>query len=197
MYFCQKIGIPNSKTFISIVLELALTTISGILVFLVALSLTPGFKINVKPFFLILLVIMFFTIIHPKILTRIMNIFLHLIKKGPIEINLSFSQICSLMGYYFIIWLCFGMGFYFLINSTTFITVSKIPILAGSFSVSTTVGVMTLFAPGGLGVREGILALLLSNFFPIPLAILLSFLCRIWITVGELVMVGISTRIKL
>jgi uncharacterized membrane protein YbhN (UPF0104 family) len=197
MYFCQKIGIPNSKTFISIVLELALTIISGILVFLVALSVTPGFKINVNPFFLILLVIIFFTIIHPKILTRIMNIFLRFMKKEPIRINLSFSQICSMMGYYCIIWLCFGMAFYFLISSTTFITVSKIPILAGSFSVSTTIGVMTLFAPGGLGVREGVLALLLSNFFPISLAILLSFLCRIWLIVGELIMVGISTRIKL
>jgi len=197
MYFCQRMGIPNSKTFISVLLELALTTISGILVFLLGLLITPGFKINVNPFLLILLVTMLFAIIHPKILTRIINFFLRFIRKEPIIINLSFFQICIMMGYYCIIWLCFGMAFYFLINSTTFITISKVPILAGSLSVSTTIGVLTLLAPGGLGVREGVLALLLSNFFPISLAILLSVLSRIWISLGELILVGISTRIKL
>lgn len=197
MYFCQRMGIPNSKTFISVLLELALTTISGILVFLLGLLITPGFRINVNPFLLILLVIMLFAIIHPKILTMIINIFLRWIRKGPIRIDLSFSQICIMMGYYCIIWLCFGMAFYFLINSTTFITMSKVPILAGSLSVSTTIGVMTLLAPGGLGVREGVLAFLLSNFFPISLAILLSVLSRIWISLGELILVGISARIKL
>ena len=197
MYFCQKIGIPTSKTFLSMVLELALITISGILIFLIALSISPGFEINIHPFFLIIVVIVSFIIVHPKVLTRIINFFLRLIKKEPIKIELNFFQICSIMGCYFIIWFCFGIAFYFLINSVTFITPSKIPIITGSFAISNTIGIMALFAPAGLGVREGILSLLLSNFFPLSLAILLSFLCRIWISVGELVMAGISTRIKL
>jgi len=197
IYFCQQLGIPTSKTFLSMVLELALTTISGILIFLVALLISPGFKINIHPFFLIIVVIMSFIIIHPKVLTRIINFFLYLLKKEPIKIELNFSQICFIMGCYFIIWFCFGIAFYFLINSVTFIAPSKILIITGSFAISNTVGVMALFAPAGLGVREGILSLLLSNFFPLSLAILLSFLCRIWVSVGELVMLGISTRIKL
>jgi hypothetical protein len=197
IYFCQQLGIPTSKTFLSMVLELALTTISGILIFLVALLISPEFKINIHPFFLIIVVIISFTIIHPKVLTRIINFFLYLLKKEPIKIELNFSEICFIMGCYFIIWFCFGIAFYFLINSVTFIAPSKILIITGSFAISNTVGVMALFAPAGLGVREGILSLLLSNFFPLSLAILLSFLCRIWITVGELVMVGISTRIEL
>ncbi|MFB0527945.1 MAG: lysylphosphatidylglycerol synthase domain-containing protein [bacterium] len=197
IYFCQQLGIPASKTFLSIVLELALTTISGILIFLVAFSISPGFKINIHPLFLIIVGIISFTIIHPRILTRIINFFLYLIKKEPIKIDLNFSQICFIMGCYLIVWFCFGIAFYFLINSVTFIAPSKIPIITGSFAISNTIGVMALFAPAGLGVREGVLSLLLSNFFPLSLAILLSFLCRIWISVGELIIVGISTRIKL
>jgi len=197
IYFCQQLGIPTSKTFLSIVLELAVAIISGTLIFLVALSIFPGTQIHINPFFLMIVVVILFIIIHPKVLTRIINIFLHLVKKGSIKIDLNFSQICGIIMYYCIVWLSFGIAFYFLINSTTFIALSKIPLLAGSFSISATIGAMALFVPGGLGVREGVLALLLNNFFPISLAILLSILSRIWISFGEFILIGISTRIKL
>jgi len=197
MYFCQRLGISNRKIFISMILELALTTISGMLIFLVAFSISPGFEININPFFLIIVVIISFMIIHPKVLARIINFFLRLIKKERVTIELHFSQICIIMAYYCISWFCFGIALYFLINSVAFIAPSKIPIITGSFAISTTLGIIALFAPAGLGVREGILSLLLSNFFPLSLAILLSFLCRIWVSVGELVMAGISARIKL
>jgi len=197
IYFCQQLGISTSKTFLSIVLEAAVSIISGILIFLVALSIFPGTQIHINPFLLMVVVVILFIIVHPKVFTRIINIFLRLVKKGPIRIDLNFSQICGIIMYYCIVWLSFGIAFYFLINSTTFIALSKIPLLAGSFSISATIGAMALFAPGGLGVREGVLALLLSNFFPISLAILLSFLSRIWISFGEFILMGISTRIKL
>lgn len=197
IYFCQQLGIPASKIFLSMVLEMALTIISGMVIFLVGLSIFPGAQIHINPFFLMIVVVILFSIIHPKVFTRIINIFLHLVKKGPIRIDLNFSQICGIIMYYCIVWLSFGIAFYFLINSTTFIALSKIPFLAGSFSISATIGAMALFVPGGLGVREGVLALLLSNFFPISLAILLSILSRIWISFGEFILVGISTRIKL
>jgi len=197
MYFCQKVGIPNSKTFISMVLELALTMISSILIFLISFLFSSRFRMDINPFLLVAVAVLILMIIHPKILVRLINFFLRWLKKEPIKIDLNFSQIFVLTAYYCIIWFCFGIAFYFLINSVTFITPSKIPIITGSFAISSTIGAVALFAPAGLGVREGILSLLLSNFFPLSLAILLSFLCRIWVSIGELFLVGISTRIRL
>jgi len=197
LYFCEKIGIPNSKTFISMVLELALTMISGILIFLISFLFSSRFRMDINPFLLVAVAVLILMIIHPKVLVRLINFFLRWLKKEPIKIGLNFSQIFVMMVYYSIIWFCFGIAFYFLINSVTFIPPSKIPIITGSFAISSTIGVMALFAPAGLGVREGILAVLLNNFFPISLAILISLLSRIWVSIGELVMVGISTRIRL
>jgi len=197
MYLCQKLGISSTKTFVSMVMQVALTTISGILIFLISLVFNSKFRTYVNPLILLIIVISVLTILHPKILTRIINVFLHLLKKGSIRIEVSFSQICVMLGYYCVVWLFFGTAFYFLINSVTFIPASKIPILAGLFCISATIGVAALFAPAGLGVRESVLAVLLSNFFPISLSILISVLSRIWVSVIELVMVGISTRIRL
>ena len=47
-----------------------------------------------------------------------------------------------------------------------------------------------LIAPGGLGVREGIFALLLNPILPGALNIVASLLSRIWITVSELLLFG-------
>jgi len=197
MYFCQRIGISADIAFISLVLELALMTISGVLIFLISFLFSSSLNMAVNPLILLPLVILILIAIHPKIMVTIINFFLGLVKRKAIELEFKFSQIFSIMVWYLVIWFCFGIAFYLLINSIIFVSASQIPIITGSFAISTTVGLVAIFAPAGLGVREGILSLLLSNFLPLPLSILLSFLSRIWISAGEAIFIGISTGIRL
>lgn len=53
-------------------------------------------------------------------------------------------------------------------------------------------GFVVIIAPSGLGVREGMMSLMLSSFIVTPLAIAISFLSRVWITVFELIMLFIG-----
>jgi len=96
VYFCQKIGIYPSKAFISMALEMALTTISGILIFLVSLLFSSRFRMDINPFLLVTVAVLVLVIIHPKVLVRVINFFLRLIKKEQVKIDLNFSQICSI-----------------------------------------------------------------------------------------------------
>ena len=50
---------------------------------------------------------------------------------------------------------------------------------------------MVLFAPGGLGVREGILVYLLSHVMPGPVAVIISILTRLWMTLIEIGLIGV------
>ena len=52
------------------------------------------------------------------------------------------------------------------------------------------VGLLAFLTPGGLGVREGALALLLSPFLPVPLPTVVALLARVWWTVAELISVA-------
>ena len=51
---------------------------------------------------------------------------------------------------------------------------------------------MTLITPGGLGVREGILSLLLTACLPPATATLVALLSRFWIIGVEIILAGVA-----
>jgi len=50
---------------------------------------------------------------------------------------------------------------------------------------------MAIFAPSGLGVREGALVYLLSFVMATPIAVIISILTRIWMTLIEIGLIGV------
>jgi uncharacterized membrane protein YbhN (UPF0104 family) len=51
-------------------------------------------------------------------------------------------------------------------------------------------GLIAIFAPSGLGVREGALVYLLSFMMVTPVAVIISVLTRIWMTLIEIGLIG-------
>ena len=71
-----------------------------------------------------------------------------------------------------------------------------VPNLVSAYTLAWITGSVAIFAPGGLGVREGVMTLLLSPILPVPLAIALSFITRVWITVFEAVVFFVGLIIQ-
>ena len=44
----------------------------------------------------------------------------------------------------------------------------------------------------GLGIREGLLGLLLANYMPAPQATLIALICRVWMLSAEIVLAGVA-----
>jgi uncharacterized membrane protein YbhN (UPF0104 family) len=63
--------------------------------------------------------------------------------------------------------------------------------LTGALAISSTLGLIALFAPSGLGVREGALVYILSFMMAAPVAVILSVLTRIWMTLIEIGLIGV------
>lgn len=96
---------------------------------------------------------------------------------------------------YFINWALWSASYYFLIVS---LTSDQVPLsTAFGFSLASTAGILALLTPGGLGVREGILAglLLLAGIDKVD-AVTISIAARGWFLIGEffifLMAVGIN-----
>ena len=49
---------------------------------------------------------------------------------------------------------------------------------------------------GGLGIREGLLGLLLANYMPTPQATLVALLCRVWMLSAEIVLAGVALTLN-
>lgn len=180
LYLCRLEGIPDSKSGISILLEQAYPVISAGLVFVISLLFWPHTGQMTKIFPMLFLLPVFFIFLHPKPFIKIVNPLLALAGRGPVNVSLSFRNMLSLACYYFISWIITGIAFYFFINTFYAIDPDYIPVLSGIFAISFTAGYLAFFTPAGLGVREGLLSFLLSQFLPVSIAIGASLLSRLW-----------------
>lgn len=89
-----------------------------------------------------------------------------------------------------------GVAFYFLARALAPLPLSLMPFSAGVFALAWLIGFVSFFAPGGLGVREGVLAYLLSPIVTGPMAIIIAILARVWLMAGELLCVGFVFVVK-
>jgi uncharacterized membrane protein YbhN (UPF0104 family) len=203
IYLSRKANISKSVCVFSLLLLFASYNLAGILVFLFSLFFWKRFSPVAISAFLFACGSLFLIIFSPRILNRILRTLTFItnkFKQGLIPAELTFrggaSQIGQIILILLVDWTIFGAGIYFLINSFYNINLSQTVILCGIFAISSIVGIFSFFVPAGLGVREGVLSYLLSMFVPISVAILISLVMRIWMTLGELFCFFIALKIK-
>lgn len=68
----------------------------------------------------------------------------------------------------------------------------NLPFVVGVTSLAASVSMLALFAPSGLGVREGIQLILLDIIMPRELALVITVVSRLWSVVVDLTFFGIS-----
>jgi hypothetical protein len=83
-------------------------------------------------------------------------------------------------------WFVNGMAFYIFMSALVDVPLDwLLPVVlinAGAYFV----GYVSFVTPSGLGFREGAMALMLSAYFPTPVAVALALVTRLWSTAGEL-----------
>jgi len=203
IYFGAKEGISKKALTLSAIYEIVLTITSGFFLSIFLVSIIFGHQfmdtIGTSSFYLffpILIMIFSLIFIHPCIFYFFINkIFRKILKRfRDIEIDkkdfLNYNVILKMFFYYCIGYLFFGAGFFFLVKSMVYISFSNILGIIGIFELASILGVLAVFAPSGLGVRDGILVLLLQIYFPLSMAVLISLIARIWATLGEIGILG-------
>ena len=129
--------------------------------------------------------------LHPRVLEKILNWALIHWKSEPISLSISYAHILWILFVCILSWVVGGIGFYLFINSVYPVTSEYIPFLTGALAASSMLGLIAIFAPSGLGVREGALVYLLSFVMATPVAVIISILTRIWMTVIEIGLIGV------
>jgi uncharacterized membrane protein YbhN (UPF0104 family) len=110
---------------------------------------------------------------------------LQIIKTIPI-IKRTFLLFSSIL-IYSIMWLLAGLSFYILvITITEAVGWQMIPLTIGVFTFAWLVGFLTVFSPGGIGVREGVIVLLLGTLVSSPYLMLIALFSRILWSLAEI-----------
>ncbi len=122
-----------------------------------------------------------FTNVFHGILTRLVS----LVIKKDVEIpRLSFLKAVRIIPWFFLIWLFWSLSFYFLIKT---ISEEDVMLITGSgFALAGSIGIVAVIAPGGIGIREGVLTFFLTLAgFNVELAASISVVSRLWFLIGE------------
>lgn len=145
---------------------------------------------------LIVFVLSLLIIVAPNRTLVLFNMILKMLKRPPITFQISKSTALKVYVGYFVAWLVFGFSFWLFAKSIAATT--EIPVVAGigAFVISYQIGYLTLFSPGGLGVRELILTSVMTAYLG-PVAAGLAVASRLWNMASEILAALIALRIKL
>lgn len=111
--------------------------------------------------------------------------FINKLSKNPVNLpKFTISATFKVLPWFISSWLFWGVGFYLLAASTTAHPIPMTTVFC--FPLAATLGILFLLAPGGVGIREGIIVgyLSLANF-SISEAVTIAAASRLWFLIGE------------
>ena len=193
-YFYESKGKSKKAISIALYLETITVIMAAGLIFLATLAL---FK-EVRPFYsgktfwwFLIPFILAFVAIHPRVLQKIFNWILVRFKREHVSLSISYSNILWILFVCIVSWVVGGVGFYLFVDSVYSVAPQYILFLTGALAISSILGLVAIIAPSGLGVREGALVYLLSFIMPVSVAVIISILTRIWMTLIEIGLIGV------
>jgi hypothetical protein len=198
-YFYESKGKSKKNISVALYFEMVTMIAAAGLIFLAALFVYREiwlFDSWRQSGWLMLLFLLGLLSLHPRFLQKILNWIFGQFKKEPLSLSISYSDILWILFVCILSWIVGGIGFYLFVDSVYPVAPQYILFLTGALAASSTLGLIAIFAPSGLGVREGALVYLLSFVMATPIAVIISVLTRIWMTLIEIGMIGVIYLIR-
>lgn len=198
VYACDREGVPTTHAAVSLVIETVLRIQAAIAVFFFSFPWWPHQDWSVLELLLLISVLLSgFVILSPRILRRIVNWGLRLLRRPSIDLGpLSHRDILMLLSGHIATVAGAGFAFYLMINSIYRLPLQAAVPLTGMLSISVILGFLNPLTPHGLGTREGLLVFLLGYYLPLPVGLVIALLSRIWLTISELLGLVIASLLS-
>jgi len=123
------------------------------------------------------------------ILLRIITVFQRKgdVEQSPVRVQGEYIFVYLIMS--LIIWVIISFAFFMLIQSLYPLPFQHLTEVTGAYSFSFVAGLLAVGLPQGLGVREGILVVVLSSLVPLPLSFSIAIMTRFWLVMCDLLSV--------
>jgi glycosyltransferase 2 family protein len=196
LYFGEQAGLSSVQTLTSVAVNLGLQTLTGLALSVIVLAPQLGGDLLTRFWPLLLMIppgILF--AVRPNILEFLLNWGLVRLKREPVELELRTADMFLFTLGHVGLWAAYGVAFYLFVCSLHPVPIQFLPVLGATYAAAWVIGFLSFLTPGGIGVREGVLAYLLGFWLPMPVAIGISLLSRVWVTTAELIGATIAWRL--
>ena len=193
-YLGRSVGVSTPVLVVSMAYEGVLLAVAAFA--FASLTLIPSLAVvseSVVPY----LVLPVFAIggavaLHPRVMHWGLRFAMRLLGREMVEEDwvLAPERMAQIIGLFLITFSLSGIGLYLLIISLTSYSPGYLPLAAGTYTLAGVIGMFAIFAPAGIGVREGFMVGLLQFTMPLEMAILVALATRAWSTVLDLLVVG-------
>jgi glycosyltransferase 2 family protein len=182
---CKRIGLPPGPVLASVGYEAGLSAIAGVIVFALALPFAPDVDLPV-PFWAIAgFALLLLVLLHPRIYGAAADRLLARLGDEVIP-RLPTRTAAGVLAFYAVTWLLGGLVLRELcLAFGAEVPLTAVAYLGGASAIGAIVAVLVIFAPSGLGVREGAVYALLLAHVDSATALVVVALNRLLITAVE------------
>ncbi len=186
------LSIPRRRSGVVGLVSIGLGVLTGLLVGLPALSLLLGSSHAGSAWWLLLAVPLVVVACWPRALNALVALGLRLLRREPLEHELSGRAILVTVLLFIGSWLAFGLQTLILARSVGgpdgagSLTVAAVC----GYALAATIGQLAVIAPAGVGVRDSLLVFLLGSSMGSSAALAVVLLSRFAITLGDVLLAG-------
>lgn len=192
----EREGIARRTTIAMIVYEVGLAFLSAAIVGAYFLVDHPDLRDDSWRWAVLLVLPCALALFHPRVFEPLSRRGLALLGRDPLNEVLPFRGVVAMLVYYTLYWVILGAAAYFVARSVAYVDLGDLPVIASAQSLAFCAAVLSLVAPGGLGVRDGAFAWAVEvavGSFVVAAAIAIA--TRLVMTGVEVLYVGVVTAL--
>lgn len=185
IYFAMGMGIGKTTLGVTALVEAALQLLTALLIgvaFLFVSGAYSNFSVWYNIFFLSATIVGLIAV-SPPVFNFMLKKAYKLLKKRSLDVKytIKLPDLVKVSLEYTFVNALSGLPIYFLVKAAGFdIGIVELLYISGAFIFAGAIGTLAIFAPSGLGVREGVIMLFLVKILPAEISFAIVVLLRIW-----------------
>lgn len=192
-----QLGLPRRTVAPAMVLEMGLSVAGGLLVFFASLAFGGSLPAGTQPWHWAALAGLVVLGLLPPVWRRVLAFGFRVAKVDADVPHMGFVTTLGLMLYFAAAWAVAGIGFRFYTLALVPDAPGSVLLYMGVYAAACVGGLVVVFAPGGIGVREGVITVLLAPLVGTGPAAIVGISARVWSTLLELVLSGTAIALPI
>jgi uncharacterized membrane protein YbhN (UPF0104 family) len=180
-------NVPRVRTAAASVINMGVTVLAGLLAALVTLPFTGGLT---QYWWAFLVAVPLVACLYPPVLNWLLRIAFKILRRPPLEQELSAKSILTAIGWSLVCWVFFGLQIWVLMVKTGAHPLSALPLALGTYAFAFTVGFIMILAPAGAGFRDVLIVLILAPTVGTGPATAIALVSRLVTALGDVITAG-------
>lgn len=185
-------GLPGVLALTSMLVHVGISLLAAMVVAAATLPSAEWLGVLASPPARVALVAAAVAAVHPRVLNGLLRLVPRALHREVLVWRGAWNDGVRLLALAVGSWLAYGAAYYLFVDSLAPVTIDALPRLVAVNALAFTAGYAAVLAPGGIGVRESAMTLLLRPVLPEGVAAIVSIGARLWSIAAELALTAVG-----